>query len=54
MSGREMKEARGVGLASGYELYIKTIRHKENDRGKAGMSSSSVTLDASKRFLSVP
>lgn len=41
-----------LGQRLAYELYIKTIRHKENDRGKARMSRTSpVTLDVSKRFF---
>lgn len=45
---------RKFGKQLDYELYIKTIRYKENDRGMAGMSrTSSVALDASKRFFSL-
>lgn len=44
-----------LGLQSAYELYIKTIRHKENDRGKAWLSrTSSVTLGMSKCVFFFP
>lgn len=55
--GRKERErstrAREVfGYQLDYELYIKTTRPKENDRGKAAMSrTSSVTLEMSKRFF---
>lgn len=48
------EEENRASLGSGYELYIKTVRPKENNRGTAGMSRTSlVTLDTSKRSSSI-